>query len=580
MKKIFPILLSSVLLFFYVVTIQASPEDSLRNVISNTEGEEKIKALANLTNIKIQGEDGLEYATMLEEEARKQNNVLYIGKALAIKATIYASQSNSEKFFPVAEEAMAYLLEKKDMYMYFLLYNAVIKVHLNDGNYETAFLKISLMLEDAKKFNDILGEIHVYENMGDAYFVERYFQKSLDSYRTAFSLMSAHKEHTLLRAWIGVKVAHNAYQTGDMSLTILYCDSVRQLVEEYDQSKTVLNGSLSSNFIKNGLFANLALAYISVGREEVATDAMNMALKYAEEDLTEDYQRVFYFHCSDYYFKKGEYETALEYIVKNEELTATIAKPDSEDLLMKSKILAAMGNFEDSFDVNMEYIELTDSLNRKKIAQRVSELHTIHQVEKLEFKAEQERLKAVNMRQFVVGLLVVVLLLACVISIVIYHLNKTRQKNRVLFQRIQSQEAVELELKRKEEALHSKSSFDGIISDEDAGRLYLRLKELMKDKKNYTDPNITRKTIAIKLGTNETYLYDTIKKCLDMSYTEYVNLLRLDYAKEMMKKYLNKLALEDIAMMSGFGTRQTFHRLFRDRYGLSPFEYSKMLKNN
>ena len=581
MKKKIPALILFVALLFSVDTIQASLEDSLRNVISNTEGIEKLEAINSLLNLKYHEKNGIDYIIMLEEEARKQNNERYIGGALAIKALFYANQGDSEKFFPVAEEAMAFLLETKRFDVYFLLYNSVIKVHLNDGYYETAFLKISSMLEDAKKFNYLLGEIYVYENMGDAYYVEKNYQKATESFRKVFSLLSTLPEKIILRAEVGVKVAHNAYQAGDISLTILYCDSVRQLVEEYDRIKTGVEMNFSTNFIKYGLYANLALAYISVRREKEAADAMNMALKYAEDDMPETHRRIFYSLCSDYYYKKGEYKTALKYIEKNEELNAaTTDIPDIDALLIKSKVLATMGNFEGAHKVDREYIELTDSLNRKKLAQRVSELQTIHQVEKLEFQAEQDRLKVINQRQFIVGLTVIVLLLACVILIVIRNLNRIKRKNLVLYQRIQSHEALEQEFKRKEDALRANLlSEDKTPEDDEADKLYLRLKDLMKDEKNYTDSNVTRKRIATKLGTNERYLYETITKHLGLSFAEYINLLRLDYAREMMSKNLNDLAIEDIAIMSGFGTRQTFHRLFRDRYGLSPSEFSSMLKN-
>jgi AraC-type DNA-binding domain-containing proteins len=574
MKKKIPALILFVALFFSVDTIQASPEDSLRNVISNTDGVEKLKALNNLQNLKYYGNDGLDYVIMLEEEARKQNNERFLGIALTNKANLFAIQKNDEKFFPAAEEAMAFLLERKIFDFYFLLYNTVIKVHLNDGNYETAFLKVSLMLEDAKKFDYLFGEICAYENMGDAYYIEKNFQEATESYRKAFSLLSIFPERLNIRAEIGVKIANNAYHAGDMLLTILYCDSVRQLVEEYDRIITVTNNNISTSHIKNMLHANLALAYISIGRDKEATDAMSMALRYAEDDIAEDYRKLFYFLCSDYYSKKGEYMTALEYINKCE------AHTDVDLMPMKSNILAAMGDFEGAHKVDREYIEITDSLNRKKLAQRVSELQTIHQVEKIEFQAEQDRLKVINQRQFIVGLTVIVLLLACVIFVVIHNLNRIKRKNLVLYQRIQSHEELELEFKRKEDALRANLlSEDKTSEDDEADQIYLRLKDLMKDEKNYIDINVTRKGIATKLGTNERYLYETITKYLGLGFAEYINVLRLDYARDMISKKLNDLDIEDIAIMSGFGTRQTFHRLFRDRYGLSPSEFSRMLKN-
>ena len=582
MRHRFPSFFLPVLFLFYTITIEANPEDSLKNVIANTDGVEKLEALTSLMVLKTGEEDAVNYAFLLEQEARKQHNEGFTGTALMAKAMIYANEINSEKFSPAAEEAMAYLLKKKQYSSYFSVFSNVIKIHLNNGYYETAFLKISLMLDKAKELNSLYGEINVYECMGDAYFVEKNILKALESYKSVLSLLNMYyPEMAIYRADIGVKIADIAYTIGDIPLTLLYCDSVKQVVEEFDRTKLKDMENFPTSYIKIMLYMYYALAYISIDMEKEATDKINLAFKYNEDEIEDGYRQLFYYLCSDYYYKKGENNTALEYLEKCEELTISYDMRDGDFMLMKSKILASMGNFEEAYKVELEHREQADSLNQKKLSQRISELHTIHRVEKLEFQTEQERLKAFNLRLFIAGLSVIILLLACVISIVIYNLNKIKQKNRVLYQRIRSQEALEVELKRKEEALHTKLLSDGKVSDDDeTDLLYLRLKELMKDEKNYTDLNVTRKTLATKLGSNEKYLHETIKKHLDLSFLEYINLLRLDYAREMICQHPNKLSLEEISMMSGFGTRQTFHRLFRDRYGLSPSEFSNLLKHS
>ena len=581
MKHIFPLIFLPVLFLFYTITIQASPEDSLKNVIANTDGVEKLEALTHLLRLKGAGEDAVEYAILLEEEAIKQNNENFIGYALGAKPGIYFNQFNSEKFFPAAEEAKVYFIKKKQYDHYFAICNIEIKQYLNDGYYETAFAKISSILNEAKEFNNVYGEIYAYENMGEAYWIEKYYQKSLESYQKVLSLLNMHSiERVAYRMDISMKIADNAYKIGDIPLTILYCDSIRQIVEELNQAELKGMQYFSTSHLKMLLYMYYALAYISVDMEKEATDAVNMAFKYNDEEVAGSIRQLFYFLCSDYFFKKGETNTALEYLKINEEMSPYETR-DGDVLLLKAQILAATGNFEDAYKVEREYTEQADSLNQKKLSQRISELRTIHQVEKLEFEAEQERLKAANLHLFIAELSIIVLLLACVILIVIHNLNKIKRKNRVLYQRLQSQEALDVELKRKEDAQHTKLLPDDRASDGDeTDLLYLHLKELMKDKNNYTDPNVTRKSLAAKLGTNEKYLHETIKKYLDLSFSEYINLLRLDYAREMISLHLNKLSLEDIAMMSGFGTRQTFHRLFRDRYGLSPSEYSNLLKNS
>ena len=581
MKRTYLKLFLALVTLLCVITIQANPEDSLKNVIANTDSIEKLEALSNLMVFKLGDKDAIDYAFMLEKEARSQGNEEFIGYALANKVSIYFNENKNELFFPAAEEAMAYLMEKKQYNRYFSLYNFIIQIHINEYYFETAFMKISSMLDEAKKYNNLFGEINVYENMGDAYFAEKHIYKSLEAYQRVFSLLNTHyPDQTIYRAETGIKISKNAYDIGDIQLTILYCDSVSQIVDELDLLKSYKLENFSTNYIKMLLHAFYALAYISIDKEKEAAEAMNKAFIYANYEIEENFRQTFYFLCSTYYFKKGDNKTALEYIEKNKELSTSYMIPDGDVMILKSKIMAAMGNFDGAYNTEGKYREHTDSINQKKLSQRISELRTIHQVEKLEFQAEQDQLKAVNLRLFVVGLTVIILLLICVISIIIYNLNKIKRKNLVLYQRIQSQEALELELNRKEETLQTKLLSHDEASDDEADRLYLRLKELMKDEKNYTDPDVTRKTLASKLGTNEKYLHETITKHLDLSFTEYINLLRLDYAREMICQRFNELSIEDIAMMSGFGTRQTFHRLFRDRYGLSPSEFSSLLKKS
>ena len=571
----------SLALLFCFTTIQASTEDSLKNVIASTEGAKKLEALTYLTQLKVAEEDAIEYVVLLEEEARKQNDENIIGYALMVKSSIYLNQFNDEKFFPALEEAKVYLMEKKQFDRYFAIYNFEIKKHLNDGFYETAFLKISSMLNEAKELNNIYGEINAYENMGDAYYVEKYNQKSIESYQKVLSLLNIHSfERTVYRMFISIRIADIAYKTGDIPLTILYCDSVKQITEKIDRGEMKDVEHFSTSYIKMLLYIYYALAYISVDKEKEATDALNMAFKNNNEEIEGSTRKDFYYLCSDYYFKKGEVNAALEYIKKNEEMSASNEALDGDVMRLKAQILAAMGNFEDAYKVEREYTEQTDSLNQKKISQRISELRTIHDVEKLEFQAEQERLKSVNLHLFIAGLSVVVLLLACVILIVIKNLNKIKQKNRVLYKCIQSQEALEVEFKRKEDALRTSLLSDNETSDDEADQLFILLNELMKEEKSYTDPNLSRKALATKLATNERYLHETIKKHLDLSFTEYLNILRIDHAREMIIKNLNNISLEDIAIMSGFKTRQTFHRFFRDRYGLSPSEFSGFLKKS
>ncbi|MDR2497473.1 MAG: helix-turn-helix domain-containing protein [Tannerellaceae bacterium] len=57
---------------------------------------------------------------------------------------------------------------------------------------------------------------------------------------------------------------------------------------------------------------------------------------------------------------------------------------------------------------------------------------------------------------------------------------------------------------------------------------------------------------------------------------EYINILRLDKARQMLDCHA-ALTVEAIAGECGLSAR-SFYRLFRERYGITPTEYRKTVK--
>ncbi|MBQ6379230.1 MAG: AraC family transcriptional regulator, partial [Prevotella sp.] len=53
---------------------------------------------------------------------------------------------------------------------------------------------------------------------------------------------------------------------------------------------------------------------------------------------------------------------------------------------------------------------------------------------------------------------------------------------------------------------------------------------------------------------------------------DFINHCRLEYAKELLAVSPER-TIDDIASASGFGTRRTFSRLFKERYSITPTEY-------
>ncbi|MDR0937834.1 MAG: helix-turn-helix transcriptional regulator [Mediterranea sp.] len=104
-----------------------------------------------------------------------------------------------------------------------------------------------------------------------------------------------------------------------------------------------------------------------------------------------------------------------------------------------------------------------------------------------------------------------------------------------------------------------------------------KLMELMADKTLLARPDLNRKTLAYMLNTNETYLRESIRERYDLSVSEYITGVRMDYARQLL---LSGLKMPEIIQLSGIGSTSTFYRLFSKYFGTTPELYRKKQGKN
>jgi len=113
---------------------------------------------------------------------------------------------------------------------------------------------------------------------------------------------------------------------------------------------------------------------------------------------------------------------------------------------------------------------------------------------------------------------------------------------------------------------------------------------LLKDRL-FLDSTLTIEMLARIVGTNRTYLSQSISMQKGMTFCEYINSFRIEYAKSYIRENINKgdtgsrtqcsfLSTDDIAFASGFGSKRNFVRQFRRQAGVTPMQYMKSLNSS
>lgn len=108
--------------------------------------------------------------------------------------------------------------------------------------------------------------------------------------------------------------------------------------------------------------------------------------------------------------------------------------------------------------------------------------------------------------------------------------------------------------------------------------LQARVYRLFTDDRIFLNPRLKLSDVADMAGTNRTYISQFFNRDNGTSFFDYVNGLRVEYAKSLLLTSSDSIAM--VAERSGFNSTATFHRVFSRLCGCTPAQYRKELTNS
>ena len=113
---------------------------------------------------------------------------------------------------------------------------------------------------------------------------------------------------------------------------------------------------------------------------------------------------------------------------------------------------------------------------------------------------------------------------------------------------------------------------DAIAPAQPAVSLRDRIEELMNSEQLFLNPHLKLNDLVLQLGTNRNYVYQAINVEMGVSFAEYVNRKRVDYAADLLVSQ-PQLSNSEVATRSGFATPVSYYRHFKNFKGCSPNDF-------
>lgn len=96
-----------------------------------------------------------------------------------------------------------------------------------------------------------------------------------------------------------------------------------------------------------------------------------------------------------------------------------------------------------------------------------------------------------------------------------------------------------------------------------------KIRKLMSEEKLYLYPNLKVSDLARLLNSNRNYIYNAINVEMGISFSDYINSQRIDYASQLLEAN-PKLPINDVMFKSGFTSTSAFYRNFKKFKGITP----------
>ncbi|WP_440068026.1 helix-turn-helix domain-containing protein [Tenacibaculum discolor] len=404
------------------------------------------------------------------------------------------------------------------------------------------------------------AETVVLVNLGNTYNNVELYEKSIETMKKVLKQTTYMKKPNLIKmaALNGLSTSYSALNNEGKSL--FYAQQVKKIGEETGNESIVLT---SLNHISS--------SYYKLGEYEKSIEIANRARKYKTFEKNTRVKAWIFVNLGVANLKLEHYNKAEEYL--KQALSIASEKNIEEIEMICYKNLTIIYQ---KLNKTTAYLNAEKKYNKSRISFLKNQKKAITEELKAEIGAREETVLAQENTKALLSEQQKSLLwfsVFCVIGLggVFWIYIKKNEDKSVI------KETNEITGKIKEASEKYKNSS---LSKEDRVSYQQKILKAIEEEKIYLNHDLTQANFAKKLSLSSHHLSEVFSFEFDKNFYQLINSYRIKEAKKILEIPANKdYKIIAVAYDSGFKSKTTFNRVFKEQTGYTPTEYRKKLIN-
>lgn len=510
-------------------------------------------------------------------DSAEQHRLIPIEEIQNLRAMSYFyGLDNPNKALECANKGYSNAIENVDTLAQLNSLKVLVTVYYMQSHYTEVIIKSNEAIELAQKINDKESVAFFYmalgsakseiDNLNDAL---DYLNRSIEIYQTIVedSARWATYDNMLYALIKQVDVyASNRFYNKAVSL-IPRCLALLDYLKKSDSATIGLNDIREAE-----LMAACSKAYYGAGETKKAEKCYEK-LRLTKYGNTDHGIAL----AVPYLVNSGQYAEALRCIkIKKKHMQEchSIVTYYYNKVLLRNefKCYYNLNMYKEaSFSAN-ENMVMADSLRVREKKDYVRAVKKVFADRDIQLQLIKHEQKAETSQIVILLATILVVALGLLLAISIRYNNILRRKDRANLATMEELRKLYNERTRQ----HTDTiAVDENEDDDEDRKMFVVIYNEIITRKLYLKPGFSRDD-AISIVPMSMKQFSALFQKYSTGFVSFVNNLRLEHSLELIRSN-QEYTIEGIALDSGFSNRQTFHRLFVEKYGMTPTEYKRLL---